>query len=123
MTGREWRWYAAWLAVGALYAIAILGVFTIGVFVLPVAVVATVLLVRSPRSLLGRPGVLAGASFPLLYVAFLNRDGPGDVCSRNAHGGSCTQEWSPWPFLLLAAALIAVSVFLARRPKRTTSTG
>ena len=113
----------AWLAVGALYAVAILGMLTIGVFVLPVAVIATVLLVRNPKSLVGLPGVLVGGSFPLLYIAFLNRDGPGDVCSRNAHGGSCTQEWSPWPFLLVAAALIAVSVLLAQRPHRTTSIG
>ena len=123
VTGREWLWYAAWLAVGALSAIAILDSLTFGVLVLPVAVAATIVLARSPRSLHGLPGVLAGASLPLLYIAFLNRDGPGDVCYRNAHGGSCTQEWSPWPFLLVAAALVAVSVLLARRPKRATSTG
>jgi hypothetical protein len=112
----------AWLAIGALYAIGIAGALTIGVFVLPVAIIATIVLARNLRSLPGLPGVFAGFSPVLIYIALLNRDGPGNVCSRNARGGgSCTQEWSPWPFLLVAAVLVAVSVFLARRPRRVAS--
>jgi len=51
-------------------------------------------------------GLLVGAALPVLYVAWLNRNGPGDVCTSTATSQSCGEESSPWP--LLAAALVLV---------------
>ena len=39
-------WFMAWLLVGAGYALSLIGVASIGLFVLPLPVLATVLLVR-----------------------------------------------------------------------------
>jgi hypothetical protein len=36
---------------------------------------------------------------PALYVAYLNRSGPGTICTSITGGQSCTDESSPWPWL------------------------
>ena len=48
-----WRWFAAWVLVGGLYALSVLGMLTIGMFVLPIPIVATVLLNRHHKAGLG----------------------------------------------------------------------
>jgi hypothetical protein len=126
-----WGWFAAWAAVGAGYAFCLLALPSIGLFLLPVPVVATLLLVRRPSerraATRGRAGLIAGAGLPLLYVAWLNRAGPGEVCTPTGTGQRCEQLSSPWPWLtvalLLAAAGIALHVargrwISARRPAR-----
>jgi amino acid transporter len=110
-----WLWFAAWVAIGAAYAVALLGAMTIGLFVAPLAVAATVLITRHRRARVGLPGLLSGAGLPLVYVAWLNRDGPGTVCSVTRGGGSsCTDEWSPWPWLTVAVVLVVVGTVAFR---------
>jgi hypothetical protein len=61
-------------------------------------------------------GLLTGAALPVLYVAWLNRDGPGQVCSRTATTETCADEWSPRPFVVAAIELaVAGLVVLLRR--------
>src|SRR5437899_173201 len=86
-------WFIAWCLVGAAYALAVAGAFTIGIFVLPVAIVATVALASTRRSRIGLPGLIAGPAVLLGYLVYLNRGGPGDVCVSDAVGRSCTQEY------------------------------
>jgi len=87
----SWAWFGAWLADGASYVVAVLGALSIGLFVLVVAIALTVVLATCRGSSVGSPGVISGAGLPLLYVAYLNRGGPGNVCSTFANGASCTQ--------------------------------
>ena len=94
-----WRWFVAWAAVGVLVPLTVLGAFTIGPFMLPLAVVGIVVLVRRPRAHAGAVGLLTGVGLPLLWVAYLNRSGPGLVCTSTATSQSCEQQWSPWPWL------------------------
>lgn len=101
-------WFIAWAAVGAGYALGILAALSIGVLVLAVAVVATVVLARRPQARVGLTGLVSGLGLPLLYVAFLNRAGPGIVCTTTSTKSSCTDEWSPWPWLLIGVALVVV---------------
>ncbi len=68
-----WVWFTAWLLVGAGYALSLIGIASIGLFVLPLPVLATVLLVRRQHATTGLPGLISGLAVPLLYVAYLNR--------------------------------------------------
>ncbi len=68
--------------------------------------------VRRPRAELAFLA-LSGAGVLPLVVAWLNRDGPGDVCRAIGDAGQeCTEEWSPWPWLAAGVALVAAGVVL-----------
>jgi hypothetical protein len=116
-TKPEWPWFLAWLLVGGAFALALCSLLSIGLFVLPVPVVASVLLLRrgATRACLG---LLSGAGFPLLYVAYLNRGGPGDVCSPTNGGQVCTDELTPWPLLAAGLILLIGGAVLFRRRLR-----
>ena len=116
-----WPWFAAWLLVGAGLALALLGAMTIGIFVLPVVTVVAVLLATRRPSHVGWPGLISGLSLPLFYVAYLNRDGPGEVCRAFASGGGeCKEEWSPLPWIAVGLVLLVagVVVFIATTRSR-----
>jgi hypothetical protein len=48
-------------------------------------------------------------------LGWLNRDGPGEVCTTSAHSVACSQEWTPWPFWLTGTLLIAIPVIVFAR--------
>jgi hypothetical protein len=100
-------WFAVWSVIGAAYALAVVGALTIGLFVLPVPVIATIVVSRHEAARVGLPGLVAGAALPLLYIAYLNRAGPGTVCTHSGGGEQCTDEFSPWPWIAIAVALVA----------------
>ncbi len=111
---------AVWVVVGALVAFGVAGLATIGLFLLVsasllVAVALAVPALRRPSV----PGLLVGLSTAPLYIAWLNRGGPGTVCTTTADATACTDQWSPWPFLavgvLLAGAGAALLVTAHRR--------
>ena len=116
--GLPWRWFAAWMLVGGLYALGLLSILTIGLFVLAVAALATVLLGRHQGARRGMLGLVAGIALPLFYVSVLNRDGPGMICSATEGGTACTEETSPWPWFAAGLAFLALgtSAFWLRRP-------
>jgi uncharacterized membrane protein YidH (DUF202 family) len=108
--------YAWWLVVGALAGTAIAALLSIGVVLLALASVLAVIGARTPalrnRSMSAIP---AGVGLAVLYLAWLNRDGPGNVCKKTTGiTTTCTDQASPWPFVAVALAVIAVSVVLAR---------
>lgn len=116
--------FALWAAAGAALCLAVLSALTIGVFVLPVAAAALVALLAWQRSRnRSALGLLAGAGTLLFYVAYLNRGGPGTVCTTSAGSTQCMDEFSSWPWLsaglLLVAAGICVFALLQRRTSRT----
>jgi hypothetical protein len=115
---RNWRAslaFIGWTVVGAGAVLGVLTILTIGIFVLPgAALVAGLLAWRGPqlsRRLVG-PGLLTGAGVIPLYIAFLNRAGPGMVCTTSATSGSCTQEMSPWPWIVAGLCLVAAGAAL-----------
>lgn len=107
----------AWVLVGCGYGFALLGALSIGVFILPFALIATALLLRRPTALAGLPGALGGVGLAALFVAYANRNGAGNVCTHTTTSVSCAQEWSPWPWLVAGLLLIVVAVswFAVRR--------
>ncbi|MFI1509499.1 hypothetical protein [Streptomyces sp. NPDC020597] len=117
-----WGWFVAWLAVGACAGTGLAALLSVGVVLLSAAAVAAGLLLRkSPRNAI--VGLSAGPAVPLLYLAYLNRGGPGTVCRTSAGGQSCTEEYSPAPFLVGAVVLLCAGflIFIAldRRSRRT----
>ena len=99
-------WFIAWMLVGAGYAFGVLAVLSIGAFVLLITVVATIVLATRAGNRVGLPGLISGFSLPLFFVAFLNRSGPGTICTTTATSQSCSDEWSPWPWLVIGIVLL-----------------
>jgi hypothetical protein len=108
--------YAWWLLVGALLGLGIAALLTIGVILLALGTGLALIGLRA-AALRNRSATatLAGVAAPALYLAWLNRGGPGEVC-RILSGGdeSCVDAWSPWPFVVVAALFVAASTILAR---------
>src|SRR3954454_1378311 len=102
-----WSW-AWWVLVGALVGAGIAALLTIGVLLLLAAGVLAAIGARTPalrnRSALA---MRAGVGLAALYLAWLNRDGPGNVCHTKGTTTTCTDQLTPWPFLAVAVALIA----------------
>lgn len=106
--------YAWWWVVGALVGIGIEALLTVGVISLVVAGVLGVVGLRT-RSLRNSSavGVVAGIGASVLYLAWLNRGGPGEICRTSGTTTSCVDAWNPWPFLAAGVLLVAVSVLIA----------
>jgi hypothetical protein len=109
---RIWPWFMAWVPVEALYSFGLLSFLLLGRVGVAIAVVLTVLLVCGAQSRQGSPGLLAGLGLPLCYVAFLNRNGPGVVCSSIPGGTNCTQESNSLVWLGVALVFLAVAAAL-----------
>jgi hypothetical protein len=118
-----WRWFAAWVLVGGLYALSLVSMLTIGFLVLPIPLLATFLLRRHQEARPGMLGLVAGISIPLFYVALLNRNGPGMICSAIEGGTACTEEMSPWPWSAAGLAFLAVGTgaFWFHRSRRAAA--
>jgi hypothetical protein len=96
------RWFWAWALVGCTAA---LGFVSLGVLVLaPVAVTAWLMASR-PTIRRSAFGLLSGAGVLLLYVAWLQRAGPGTTCWVAARASGCDQHLNPLPWLAVGIAL------------------
>lgn len=117
----SWWTFFAWPVVGAALAVSVLGAMTIGLFVLPFAIAGLLALLKWGGNRKSGVGVISGLGLPFLYIAYLNRGGPGMVCGATSNGGQeCTQEWSPWPWLIIGVVLVAlgVTLFIRSRSER-----
>ena len=126
LTGLRRVWFAVWLIIGTDYALSLLGAASIGLFVLPLPLLATILLARRRHAHSGLPGLISGLGIPLLYVAYLNRAGPGTICTAITGGQDCTGEWSPWPWLaagviLLVLGAVAFIAWQRHLPRQQTN--
>jgi hypothetical protein len=120
-----WTWvrFALWAVAGAVAAwvgLGLLGIpFGIAVVVVMVVLAATRRLSSSAFGLLSGIGALC------LFVAWLNRLGPGTVETRTATSFSSETVMDPRPWLAAGLVLIAVSlagflVLSGRRRSRTS---
>ena len=91
----------AWAVAGALLALGVVAILSIGPFALAAAAVLIGLLARRAGLGTATAGLPCGAAAIPFYVAYLNRGGPGQVCttpgSGNALTSACVSELSPWP--------------------------
>lgn len=105
--------YLWWLAVGALVVFGFLAGFTIGIPFLLLGCVLAIAgaAIRATRSL-AMTAVAAGFALPLFYIAWLNRDGPGTICTKGATYQSCEEQSNPWPWAVAGVLLIAATLVL-----------
>jgi hypothetical protein len=94
------------MLVGAGYAFGILSALSIGAYVLLITVVATFVLATRAGNRVGLPGLVSGLSLPPFYVAYLNRSGPGTICTTTATSQTCSDQWSPWPWIVVGILLL-----------------
>jgi len=55
-------------------------------------------------------GLLAGAGLLCLYVAYVQRDGPGTTCWHTATAAGCDQHLDPIPWLAVGVLLVAAAL-------------
>jgi len=111
-------WFVAWVGVGIGFG---LGVSVIGVFAVPLALAVTVLLVvfhHADRSALG---IFVGVGLLSLYVAYVQRKGPGTVTWHTATASGSDQYLDPRPWLVMGIVLVVVGVatFVWRERRRS----
>ncbi|MFQ6170136.1 hypothetical protein ACK8HX_00895 [Oryzobacter sp. R7] len=114
-----WAGVAWWTLVGALAGFVVLALLSVGVFVAPLVVVLGAGGLVSARLRRGMaPGLPLGLSTAPLWLAWLNRSGPGTVCETTATSQACSDQLSPWPLLGLGLVLAAAGLVLAARAVR-----
>lgn len=102
-----------WATIGALGSLGVAGLASIGLFLLAgAAVVAVVALAVPALRPPCMPGFLVGLSTAPLYIAWLNRGGPGRVCTTTVDSMTCTDQWSPWPFVAVGALFAGAGLAL-----------
>ena len=100
-------WFLAWAGVGVGFA---LGVSALGFVAVPLALVVTVLLIvlrHADRSALG---ILVGVGLLSLYVAYVQRKGPGTVYWHTSTASGADQYLDPRPWLAAGIVLVAIGV-------------
>jgi len=110
-------WFVAWMVVGVGAALSTISL----PFLFPV-----VLLLGAALGLwsASRPhwwGLMSGAGLLLLYVAWVQRHGPGEYCEAIPGGTKCEDYLDPRPWLVIGLLLLAAGVIGEVRNSRTAS--
>jgi hypothetical protein len=87
-----------------------MGLLVVGLLaVAPIAVVGGVMAGR-PEIRRSAYGFVSGVGLLLLYVAWVQRAGPGTTCWHSETASGCDQHLNPLPWLLAGIALFAGGV-------------
>lgn len=114
----SWTAFLLWGLAGVGLCFGVLSILTVGPFVLLVTLAGCGWLLYRLDFGWGMLGLLVGAAVPLLYVAWLNRDGPGTVCTVDGRVTSCGDEVSPWPFVAMALLVAVIGLVSFVRLRR-----
>lgn len=95
-------WFWMWVLDGALAVFSL----DVGPLAAGPALLLTALLSFRQGRRASASGLLTGAGLPLLFVAYVQRDGPGTTCYRTANSVGCNQHLNPVPWLIIGAVLV-----------------
>ena len=104
-------WFAAWALTGTA---GLLGLVALGPILLGPAVLLGAVLSSRPTARQWRAGLPAGAGLVFLYIAYVQRHGPGTTCWHTATRSGCDQSLNPVPWLVLAVLLLGRAVLSTR---------
>jgi hypothetical protein len=104
--------FCAWTLIGAVAAV---GLVSLGPIALGPALLAGAVLSTSATARRSRFGLLAGAGLVSLFIAYLQRQGPGTTCWHTATAAGCEQHLNPIPWLLIGLLLAATATVLQAR--------
>ena len=99
-----WFGFFVWAVVGLVCSLALVMFGTLAAVPILIGLGLAAFKPALRRSWLG---FLAGAGTVSLYVAFLDRRGPGTFCWHTATAAECDQIGSPWPWVVAGVSLIA----------------
>lgn len=106
--------FALWALVGACLGLGAFGIMTIGVVFIVLGVALAAICLNMPRFRnMSAVAAISGLGLPCLYIAWLNRGGPGEVCEQTNSSLHCYEAWNPWPFLAVGLVLIAAGAAAA----------
>jgi hypothetical protein len=96
-----------------------LGVSVVGIIAVPLALVATVLLVVFRHADHSAFGIPVGVGLLALYVAYVQRRGPGTVSWHTSTASGTDQYLDPRPWLVAGIVLVVLGVaFFVWRERR-----
>jgi hypothetical protein len=109
-------WFWPWAGVGAIATFSL----DLGALVaLPAfLVIGTLAVAAGGRRRTAAFGSLTGAGLPLLWVAYVQRQGPGTTCWHTASSAGCDQHLNPLPWLIVGIALVLGGLIAQTRHNR-----
>jgi hypothetical protein len=107
-----------WCVAGAGLCLGVVSLLSIGAFVLLATFMLCGILLWRLEFGWGMAGLLSGAALPMFYLAWVNREGPGEVCHADALSTSCSDETSPWPFVVAGLVLVLAGIVVFVRGRR-----
>jgi hypothetical protein len=113
-----WSGFCAWAFFGTVAAFGLLIGGTIAV--LPI-LLGVWLLATRPSLRRSWFGVMTGAGVTLLYIAYVQRRGPGTTCWQTATAAGCDEHLNPLPWLIAGAALVLLGFIAQARRMRGRS--
>lgn len=103
----QFPWFLAWAAVGVGVGLVI---SALGIFTVPLALLVVVLLIVRHHADRSSFGILVGTGLLSLYVAYVQRKGPGTVYWHTATASGAAQYLDPRPWLVAGVLLVAVGI-------------
>jgi MFS family permease len=100
-----WGWFIVWALFGSSWALAAVSLGPL--LLIPTALLGVFLWRWRPAARRSAFGLLTGAGVLLLYVAWLQPDGPGTTCRHIPPAGmQCDQHLNPLPWLVIGIVLV-----------------
>ena len=113
-------WFLAWAAVGVGVA---LGISALGLLAVPLALLVAILLIVLRHAGRSAFGLLVGMGLLALFVAYVQRKGPGTVYWHTATASGADQYLDPRPWLVAGLMLVAVGILAFVWRQRRSATG
>jgi hypothetical protein len=111
----SWGAFAVWTVAGVAFGFSLVVIPSLAAILLVVALVMGIL---RPALFGSAVGSLAGVGLMSVYIAFVQRQGPGTVCWQTATASGCDEYLDPRPWLVAGLAMIVIAVVVQATRRR-----